>query len=305
MFIRSNTNESDCPRVVIYINIRLSSLHFSIQKDIIDCRDILLASFSNNGDIFWLMNVYSDAPHSTLKYLKDTEVNIQNLLIMAGDFNIRDSLWNSSFPHHSSISNDLIIITDSFHLSLLSSTNQVPTRCVDNLNNTNLIIDLMFLWCNSSKLNNYFIHSEWCLSSNHALLTVMIIILNKIINIRKSTIQKNSVEELFVKNIISAIKNLDVLNLLDIPSLEKAVNNFVKNVDNVWSKNMKLTNITKHSKSLWDDNCSRDLERYKSLKRLENWRSFHKTVKNTKRIFFNLKITEIANKKQGLWELMS
>ena len=91
------------------------------------------------------MNVYSDAPHSTLKYLKDTEVNIQNLLIMAGDFNIRDSLWNSSFPHHSSISNDLIIITDSFHLSLLSSTNQVPTRCVDNLNNTNLIIDLMFL----------------------------------------------------------------------------------------------------------------------------------------------------------------
>ena len=77
----------------------------------------------------------------------------------------------------------------------------------------------------------------------------MITILNKIINICKSTIQKNSVEELFVKNIISAIKNLDVLNLLDIPSLEKAVNEFAKNVDNVWSKNMKLTNITKHSKS--------------------------------------------------------
>jgi len=91
------------------------------------------------------MNVYSDASHSTLKYLKDTEVNIQNLLIMAGDFNIRDSLWDSSFPHHSSISNDLIIIADSFHLSLLSSTNQVPTRYTDNLNNTNLIIDLMFL----------------------------------------------------------------------------------------------------------------------------------------------------------------
>ena len=78
----------------------------------------------------------------------------------------------------------------------------------------------------------------------------MITILNKIINMHKSTIQKNSIEEeLFVKDIISAIKNLDVLNLLDIPSLEKAVNNFAKNVDNVWSKNMKLTNITKHSKS--------------------------------------------------------
>ena len=35
-----------------------------------------------------------------LKYLKDTEVNIDNILIMTGDFNIRDSLWNTSFPHH-------------------------------------------------------------------------------------------------------------------------------------------------------------------------------------------------------------
>jgi len=88
MFIRPNTNESDNPRVVIYINIRLSSLQFSIWKDIIDHRDILLASFFNNGDIFWLINIYSDASHSTLKYLKNTELNIQNLLIMAGDFNI-------------------------------------------------------------------------------------------------------------------------------------------------------------------------------------------------------------------------
>jgi len=91
------------------------------------------------------MNVHYDASHSTLKYSKDTEINIQNLLIMAGDFNIRDSLWDLYFPHHSSISNDLIIIADSLHLSLLSSTNQVPTRYTDNLNNTNLVIDLMFL----------------------------------------------------------------------------------------------------------------------------------------------------------------
>ena len=38
------------------------------------------------------MNIYSDAFHSVLKYLKDTEVNINNLIIMTGDFNIKDSL---------------------------------------------------------------------------------------------------------------------------------------------------------------------------------------------------------------------
>ena len=38
------------------------------------------------------MNIYSDAFHSTLKYFKNTKVNINNLIIMTGDFNIRDSL---------------------------------------------------------------------------------------------------------------------------------------------------------------------------------------------------------------------
>ena len=75
-FIRSNTNESEYLKVAIYINIRLSFLCFSIYKDIINHRDILLTLFFNNGDIFWLMNVYSNASHFALKYLKDTEVNI-------------------------------------------------------------------------------------------------------------------------------------------------------------------------------------------------------------------------------------
>ena len=75
-FARTNANENQCPRVVIYVNIRLSYLCFSLHKDIIDYRDILLVSFFNNSDIFWLMNIYSDSSHSALKYLKNTEVNI-------------------------------------------------------------------------------------------------------------------------------------------------------------------------------------------------------------------------------------
>ena len=88
IFTRPYTNESECSRVIIYINIRLSSFCFSLQKDIIDYRDILLVLFFNNGNIFWLMNVYSNLSHSALKYLKDTEVDIHNLLVITGDFNI-------------------------------------------------------------------------------------------------------------------------------------------------------------------------------------------------------------------------
>ena len=91
------------------------------------------------------MNVYSDSSHSAIKYLKDTELNIRNLLIMTGDFNIHDSLWDPSYSFHSSISDDLFAIADSFNLFLSFPTEQVPTRFSDNANNSNSVLDLMFL----------------------------------------------------------------------------------------------------------------------------------------------------------------
>ena len=91
-FTRSYTNKSKCSRMIIYVNIRLSSFHFSLWKDIIDHRDILLVSFFNNSKIFWLINMYSDSSYSALKYLKDTEVNICNLLVITSNFNIQDNL---------------------------------------------------------------------------------------------------------------------------------------------------------------------------------------------------------------------
>ena len=90
-FVREPSSSNESPRVVTYINIRLLSLRFLFRKDIINHRDIILTSFFNNNSTFWIMNIYSDSSHTTLKYLKDTEVNLSNLLIMTGDFNIRDS----------------------------------------------------------------------------------------------------------------------------------------------------------------------------------------------------------------------
>ena len=93
--------DSNFPRVIAYVNICLSSLHFLLRKDIINHRNIGLISFFNNNVCFYILNVYSDSLHSALKYLKDTEVNIDNVILMTGNFNIRDSLWDPLFPTHS------------------------------------------------------------------------------------------------------------------------------------------------------------------------------------------------------------
>jgi len=95
--------------------------------------------------MYWIMNIYSDSSHSILKYLKDTEVNILNLLILTGDFNIRDSIWDPSFPHYSAISDNLMIIADSFNLDLSFPTHHVLTRYSDTAGESNSVIDLIFL----------------------------------------------------------------------------------------------------------------------------------------------------------------
>ena len=156
---RKSITSNDHLGVAIFINIRLSSFCFSLCKDIINHKDILLVFFFNNGNIFWLMNIYLDSSHSAIKYLKDTECNLRNLLIITGDFNICDSLWDLSYSHHSFISNDIFTIADSFNLSLSYPTDQVSTRYLNNANNSNSVIDLIFLLCNSLKLNTYLIYS--------------------------------------------------------------------------------------------------------------------------------------------------
>jgi len=92
-----------------------------------------------------MLNIYSDSSQITLKYFKDTEANINNVLIMSGDFNIRDSFWDPFFPNYSVHSDILTDIADSLNLYISSTTVQVLTRYVDNLNDLNSVINLMFL----------------------------------------------------------------------------------------------------------------------------------------------------------------
>ena len=89
MFARHPSNSNDFPRVISYVNIRLN---FLLRRDLFNHCDINIISFTNNNICHYILNIYSNSSHSALKYLKDTEVNINHVLLMMGDFNIRDSL---------------------------------------------------------------------------------------------------------------------------------------------------------------------------------------------------------------------
>jgi len=66
-----------------------------------------------------MINIYSDNCQTALKYLKNTEADLHNVLIMAGNSNIRDNDWNILYPFHLVHSDVLFEIADSFNLTLL------------------------------------------------------------------------------------------------------------------------------------------------------------------------------------------
>ena len=162
--------------------------------------------------------------------------------------------WDPSFPHHSSISDDLFILADSFNLDLLLSTNPVPTRCSDTMGKLDSVIDLMFLHSGLSKLNNHVIHLDWQLTSDHASLTVSISIEEEFVQTAKlSSPNKSDKKEAFIKEVSSIIKSLDISNLSNQESLEQVINLLVARIEQAWNTNARKVNITKHSKKWWNE----------------------------------------------------
>ena len=102
----------------------------------------------------------------------------------------------------------------------------------------------------SEELNNYFIYPNWQLASDHAPLTITIPITEEHIQTKKRTIVKDSEEEkTFVNNLIKVIKDIDTSVLSKVNSFKNAIFAITYAIDELWEKNSKIVNISKHSKS--------------------------------------------------------
>ena len=167
-------------------------MRFSLRNNILQHKDISCISFFNHRSIYFLINIYSDSSQVALKYLKDTKVNINNILIMIGDFNIRNYFWDLNFPHHFSYRDILFEITDFFQLKISESFEFFSTRYSNNPQVSNSVLDLVFLQSVSPELNNHYIHPSWRLTFDHTLITINISILEEQVHIKKQSLIKDS-----------------------------------------------------------------------------------------------------------------
>ena len=167
------------------------------------------------------------------------------------------------------------------------------------------VIDRIFLYSGLSKLNNHVIYLEWWLISNHTPLTITISIIEELVLTSKFLLPKNSKEEAFIKEVAFVFKFLETLNLSNHESLEQVVNLLVAKVKQAWNVNARRVNNIKYSKKWWNEDYNCSLNKYRESRSLEDWKSFKRTVKTTKRSFFDIKIQKVANKSCRPWKLMN
>jgi len=105
-------------RVTTYVNKYLLKMKFALHLDIINYRDINVLFFHNEQDVNFMINVYSNSNQTALQFLSQNIVNLNNTIIMTGNFNIRDSNWDPNFHHHSIYTDNLFILADSLGLEL-------------------------------------------------------------------------------------------------------------------------------------------------------------------------------------------
>ena len=109
------------------------------------------------------------------------------------------------------------------------------------------------------------------MASDHALLTIIILIIREYIQIKKCIIVKDSEKEkIFIKKVIKAIKDINTSNLLDAISLKSTVCSFAQSLDIIQEKNLKIVNIIKYSKSWWNVKYSKDLKKYRAFKSIKD-----------------------------------
>ena len=94
LFIYHDPNQDNYTRVAIYINKHLTKMRFMLWLNIVNHQDINILAFHGDCNINFMINIYSNSNQTALHFLCLNVVNLDNTVIMTGDFNIRDSDWD-------------------------------------------------------------------------------------------------------------------------------------------------------------------------------------------------------------------
>jgi len=258
--------------VATYVNKKLQKMRFTLRLDIINHQDVKVLAFHSGQHINYVINVYSDNNQSALYFLNRNIVDLNNTVVMTGNFNIRDNDWDPNYSHHSAHTKDLLTLAESLGLDLSPPINPGPTRFADNLRDMNSVIDLAFINPNNSGFGQHSLYPELHRPSDHVPFIIEVSINETNIDNSFWSISKDSEEEKnFIKAITDNILALDTSNIMSKENLETIVQQLASTFNEAWYSQAKKKCITKHSKDWWNHVCTKSLNRYRNTGDIEHW----------------------------------
>ena len=224
LLIRQKPAQENYTRVATYVNKKLMKMRFTLRPDIINHRDINILAFYSGQHSNYIINVYSDDNQNALRVLNCNIIDLNDTVVMTGDFNIRDNDWDPNYPHHSIHTKDLFTVAESLGLDLSPPLNPSPTRFANNPHDTNSVIDLVFINPNNPGFGQHSLHPELCRPSDHVPLIIEVGINETNIDNFFWSICKDSKEEKnFIKAITDNILALDTTNITSKENLKTTV----------------------------------------------------------------------------------
>ena len=97
----------------------------------------------------------------------------------------------------------------------------------------------MFLQNILTELNNHSVHPDWYLFLNHAPLMVSVAIDEENIDSFRFFIARDSEEVSFIKEVMHAIKSIDITDLSDSIKLKEVTNFLASKIEYAWKMNSK------------------------------------------------------------------
>ena len=125
------------------------------------------------------------------------------------------------YPYYLMHMNMLQEVADSFGLEMSTSINLVPTKYMDNSQDLNLVLDLMFLWAGPVEFDNYEISPDLQSPLNHAHLSISIIVEKESIQEKKRFIIRNSDKEKeYINKLRNRLGSMETTNITSCKTLD-------------------------------------------------------------------------------------
>jgi len=139
-------------------------------------------------------------------------------------------------------------IADSLGLELSPPSNPGPTRFVDNLWDSNSIIDLVFLPPDNRGFGQHTLYPDICKPSDHIPLVIEVGIMETDIDLSIRPIKKDSKKEKsFITSLTNSFSNINSSAIRTKEDLERLVQQMTTIFENTWNNHSKLKHIMKHS----------------------------------------------------------